>query len=302
MTSGESPHLAIAGRAAKVGGVKWRDAMLRGPLGRPEPVRLLVPVDPGAAWRPVEIQETLFAEFSRLEATEAAVLEFSNRNCFLGRTSFGYPIASVTHDAAGAPGSGGSSLLAQPSIYGEIKAYDPRWFRGELLSDWSEEILRMRCAIDLAASLKGNAWVELGALVRVDKIWARWVEPYLYDGGAAGVIESTEAPVIAGEETRGEGRRLLQQMINLTLRKLTWVGVNLEDDRPRQQIFTDSLLATMWLQLLNSVTEGRISTCAMCSTLIIDPPEAVHRRRAAVQTCSARCRKRHSRKNLAERA
>ncbi|MCH7869125.1 MAG: hypothetical protein IH881_15630 [Myxococcales bacterium] len=171
----------------------------------------------------------------------------------------------------------------------------------------------MRRAVNLAAALKGKKWDQLEAWIRINPPWVSYVDPKLYDADSpgspylkylesSGVIKATLCRDIEEGQTSKAGRKLLEEIINTALSNSTRVGVDLEGDRPRQQIFAGSLLAALWLQFLNSVTEERISTCAMCSTLIIDPPAAIHRRRAELKTCSATCRTRLSRRRKAEKA
>lgn len=111
---------------------------------------------------------------------------------------------------------------------------------------------------------------------------------------------SVRADLILPGQWSWAGRVLLREMINEKLKKRTRVGLVATDDWMQQTIFADSLLARMWLQLMNSVANDRITSCAACPKLFVDLPGARRQRRSDQRTCSDRCRKRLSRMKAAE--
>lgn len=271
MTNRDHPYSSKATEEVPVGGFRWTEAVVNDAYMRRSAGHLLVQANPDDEMRPVEIEESLFNEFANLATTESAILEFANRYGFIGKPSSGYPITTG---------------------YGIGREYN---FQGEQLSDWEDEIVTMRRAIDLAAALKGKRRDRLETWIRISPPWVKYVDPELYDGEWVGVAATAISNSLDAHELFKAGRQLLELMINDELRKRTHVGIVIGENSSRQTIFTHGLLATMWLQLMNSVSEDAIGCCRSCGAPIVVQLGISRKRRRSRRTCSDACRKRLSR-------
>ena len=234
--------------------------------------RLLVLDNPGDELSPVEVSDNLFAGFSRLEVCEKSVLQFANGNGWLGLPTLGHPVVYSSQKKTGTL-LGGMNLKFgdQPSLV------------GERLEDWTWEVAGMRRAVDLANALEDKDLYRVETWIRISPPWIAPAGDHRYD-------EEVWAPDVKEGQIRKAGRRLLQNMINRALQERTQIGIDLDNDLPRQKVIANNLLGVMWLQLLDSVTKGTMGSCEVCSGLLVLSARTGRAHRNDRKTCSSACR------------
>ncbi len=287
MTKRDDPF--VLNQWGPAGGYKWELVGLVDHKRGPTAVPLLVPASPGTGIVDLEIKDSLFVDFANLEATADSVAEFANRVSWLGRITHGRRITYRAKSAA--------ELLSGRAEY----EYEPLpLVMGETLAHWSEEICRMKRALDLQVALKKKDWELLDSWIRIEPPWVKYVEADIYDGEWRGVVVDFLDRSVEDGQLSKAARKLLQKMINGALSETTHVGLVLDDEKPKERVFAVSLLGVMWLQLLNGVAEDRIGTCAVCSGLLVSSTRSARKHRNDKKTCSSACRQKLSRMKKAQ--
>ena len=202
--------------------------------------------------------EKLFLRFSELNPTRESVLEFANQYGPLGI----FEAVQINRAICGA----------------------------ESLDRWTQEIERMRWAVELAAA------VARGDRARLRK-WLSFRDPHrlLYKRGGkirfgTSGLEPVSQHVVPGRFSRA-GRIVLHEMVNKKLSGGTRAGMVYDpkgDGRLLCRLIVNDLLSGMWMQFANSITDDRVKQCesASCKKVIILAPG----KRSDRKTCDDNCK------------
>jgi hypothetical protein len=278
------PDPFIFRNAVSGAGYEW----FKGRDGQP---RLVMQDAPGVGLQVKKLHPGLFREFARLEPTQEAIRGFAKE-------------------------------------YGDLfnrwqdsRREDGTLMWGTLLRTWKEEIGEMRVLVGLWDQIQARQIAELKKIVTQTKEgpWYRIVTPK-HDASASVAYENTPSPLnepisysriqFAPDDVLLPARCALQLEINKRLSEdstiplLTWTPDTKETSGGYHQrlIFRpSSLLAAMWIQFAQAVTEEfQLRQCDFCGDYFQVGPGA---RRLDATTCSDVCRVRRwaGRKNPAKR-
>ena len=205
-------------------------------------------------WRLLPDASTdLFMDFSKLDETEAAILDFANRE-------------------------GGLGISAQVAIHeGPLDV-------GESFDHWVDEIRAMRFACDLVFALKGRNG-------RVSQQIKEWITINPGEGvtfradGETRTTLSVHAPDIKKQRWAEAARMVLGKMASERFSQ----GVRLSALNPKLQlqrtITVESLLAGMWIQLLDACVDDRIRHCEACGERLVLVPGRTRKGRSDRTYC-----------------
>jgi len=225
-------------------------------------------------YKPLEHTTGLFKQFGDAEPTQEGVIDFANHYGCLGGGFSGFILRGPEEDRDASP---------QPLL------------PGERLSDWQNEIVRMRRLLALWEATRANNLGELQKIIRWEDtaVFAEWPT------GKSLVASSLVSPDIFSRFNHGDLVKPawyhLQAAVNDQLEKHTCAPRLLWDRQLSLFVVPTSLIAAMWFQFASAIDGDRdYRVCKRCRRWFQVGGGA---RRADSEHCSRYCKQKYSLEN-----